>query len=287
LNARRDRISVTELLTHRSAMPPTPLPVPEPRLGNLAEVIEAICRMDAIGEPGAVIDYSPAINHALLGEMVRRVRTVKTFREVVEERVWRPLKMADTALGAPAEWSSRLVPIRAKFSQAGWLTGADIEEMNRTLSPEAEMPWVGAVSTAADVFRFAEMLRRGGEREGARVLSTAVLDRALTNHTGDALNNWWIPMAQRMNWPPMPANLGLGFFLRGAGLHPSILGTLTSAGTFGNYGAGSTLYWVDPARELTFVCLTSGVLEESQNILRFQRLSDLAVSAVVRVNEGA
>jgi CubicO group peptidase (beta-lactamase class C family) len=94
-------------------------------------------------------------------------------------------------------------------------------------------------------------------------------------------------MAQRMNWPPMPANLGLGFFLRGAGLHPSILGTLTSAGTFGNYGAGSTLYWVDPARELTFVCLTSGVLEESQNILRFQRLSDLAVSAVVRVNEGA
>ena len=58
-------------------------------------------------------------------------------------------------------------------------------------------------------------------------------------------------------------------------------GTLTSAGTFGNYGAGSALYWIDPARDLTFVCLTAGVMDSTSNIERFQRLSDIAVSAAL------
>jgi CubicO group peptidase (beta-lactamase class C family) len=190
--------------------------------------------------------------------------------------------MTTTELASPAHLAKRIVPIRARFGDAGWLSGKDIEDLNITVDEDAELPWVGYVTTAADVLRFAEMYRRGGEIDGVRILSPAILDRALTNQTGDALNNWWIPMWQRRRWEPMPANLGLGVFLRGSGLHPSILGTLTSPGTYGNYGAGSTLYWVDPARDLTFVCLTSGVLEESENIARFQRLSDLAVSTVVR-----
>jgi len=51
--------------------------------------------------------------------------------------------------------------------------------------------------------------------------------------------------------------------------------------TFGNFGAGSSLFWVDPEKSLTFVCLTAGVMEEARNILRFQRLSDMAHAAAV------
>lgn len=282
LNARRDRISLADLLTHRSAMPPTPQPVPNEQLGDFATVIAAICTMDAIGEPGTTVDYSPAINHALMAEMVRRVRGAASFREVVTERLWKPLGMADTSLGAPGALATRIVPLRARFGNAGWLSGSDIESLNEVVDETAELPWVGSVTTAGDVLRFAEMLRLGGGIDGERIVSTAILDRATQIHTGDLPNNWWIPMAQRMHWDLMPANLGLGFFMRGKGLHPTILGTLTSPGTFGNYGAGSSLYWVDPERELTFVCLTAGILEESANILRFQRLSDLAVSTVIR-----
>ena len=32
---------------------------------------------------------------------------------------------------------------------------------------------------------------------------------------------------------------------------------------------------------MTFACLTSGVMDEGDNIERFQRLSDIAVSAAV------
>lgn len=282
LNKRKDRISLYHLLTHRSAMPPTPEPLPTLELGNLAEVIARICELDAIGEPGEVIDYSPAINHALMAEMVRRVRGAERYRDIVTKSIFEPLGMHSTALGAPARLADRIVPIKARFGDAGWLSGKDIEDLNITVDEESELPWVGYVTTAGDVMRFAEMYRRGGELDGTRIVSPAILDRAFQNQTGDLLNNWWIPMWQRRNWEPMPANLGIGVFLRGTGMHPSILGTLTSPGTYGNYGAGSTLYWVDPERELTFVCLTAGVLEESENILRFQRLSDLAVSTVVR-----
>ncbi|MEV1130481.1 serine hydrolase domain-containing protein [Agromyces sp. NPDC049794] len=282
LNKRKDRISVADLLTHRSALPPTPEPLPAHELGDLSKVVARVCEMDAIGDPGGTIEYSPAFNHALLGEMVRRVQGAMTYRELAQRDIFDPLGMTSTAIGAPKRLAERLVPIRARFEATGWLSASDVEGLNDILTEEAEMPWVGSVSTAGDLLRFAEMLRRGGELNGVRLVSPAIIDRATRNLTGDEPNNWWIPMAQRRNWELMPANLGLGFFLRGEGMHPSILGSLTSPRTFGNYGAGSTIFWVDPERELTFVVLTSGVMEESANIARFQTLSDIAVSSVVR-----
>ena len=67
--------------------------------------------------------------------------------------------------------------------------------------------------------------------------------------------------------------------MRGDAICHGLFGTLTSPRTFGNYGAGSSLFWVDPERQMTFVCLTAGVMNGVDNIERFQRLSDIAVSA--------
>jgi CubicO group peptidase (beta-lactamase class C family) len=56
---------------------------------------------------------------------------------------------------------------------------------------------------------------------------------------------------------------------------------MASAGTFGGYGAGSSQFWIDPERDLTFVCMTAGVLGEADNVRRFQRLSDMALAAAI------
>ncbi|MGH7058490.1 MAG: serine hydrolase, partial [Acetobacteraceae bacterium] len=143
----------------------------------------------------------------------------------------------------------------------------------------AEMPWVGCVSTVADLFRFAEMLRRGGELDGVRILSTAMLEQATINRTGDKPNELYAELAHSRGWKPYPAYIGIGFSLRGEAICPHQFGTLTSPRTFGHQGAGSALFWVDPEREVTFVALTAGVMDEADNIERFQRLSDLAISA--------
>jgi CubicO group peptidase (beta-lactamase class C family) len=75
--------------------------------------------------------------------------------------------------------------------------------------------------------------------------------------------------------------IGLGFGLSGEAICPNLFGTLTSPGTFGHYGSGSTLFWVDPELDMTFVCLSAGVMQAAPNIERFQRLSDIAASAAV------
>ena len=56
------------------------------------------------------------------------------------------------------------------------------------------MPWVGMVSSAPDMHRFAEMLRRGRELDGARILGQAIIDRATRVRTGE------LPMSCTVRW---------------------------------------------------------------------------------------
>lgn len=52
-----------------------------------------------------------------------------------------------------------------------------------------------------------------------------------------------------------------------------------SSRAFCGVGGASTMWIVDPARDLTFVFLSSGFMEELVHFERFSRLSDLALAA--------
>ena len=147
--------------------------------------------------------------------------------------------------------------------------------------PGAEIPAGGYLTTLADLARFVEMLRRGGELDGARILSPAMLELATRNHTGDKPNSLLDYTVQMRGWEPFPAAIGLGFFIRGEGVIPGFFGNLCSPRTFGGLGAGSTAFWVDPARDLTFSFLSVGLMEDSYHLERVSRLSDIVVSALV------
>jgi CubicO group peptidase (beta-lactamase class C family) len=102
---------------------------------------------------------------------------------------------------------------------------------------------------------------------------------ARRNWTGELRNEIYRAVALRAGYPPPPAYLGLGFSVRGDALVHHQFGTLTSSETFGNYGAGSTVFWIDPELDLTFVGLSAGLLPQAQNIDRYQRLSDMAAAS--------
>lgn len=278
---RKDRVNLAHLLTHRSGMPATPEPLPTEQLGNLANTIEAICTLDVIHEPGTNLTYSPAVNHALMGEMLRRVYGADSFRDLAEKNLFGPLGLNETRFGPLDEWKDRIVPLKAYIHDDGWLSARDVEVLNEVVDQDAEMPWVGSVSTAADVFTFAEMLRRKGESDGRQLIAPAILDAATTLQTGDMTNDLYAMIARARGWEEPKGNFGLGFSLCGTGTHASFFGPFTSPRTHGNYGAGSTLFWVDPERDMTFVCLTAGVMDEGDNVLRFQKLSTIAASAAL------
>jgi len=278
----RNEISIFHLLTHTSGLPIVFAIKPEMYIDRLDEMVAAVCDNIFPAEPpGERVAYSPLANHVLLGETLRRTDPQhRSYRAIVQEDLLDPLKMRDTSVGLRRDLRPRhVVPdLRGNFpithpghSNLG-PNGAFQEE-------DAEMPWVGVASTVSDMLRFAEMLRRRGELDGARILSPATLALATRNWTGEKPNELTRTRYEQRGWPPEPAYMGLGFALRGTAICHHLFGTLASPGTFGNHGAGSTLYWIDPERDMSFVCLTAGVMDSLDNIERFQRLSDIVISA--------
>jgi len=278
----KQRVTVAQLLTHTGGMSAGLPPLPIEMLGNLEVMVAAICQMGPESLPGQEVSYSPITAHAILAEIVRRLDGGKRpFREILADEILRPLGMKDTALGLPKNLAARRVPVVVRDRSEGLFPPEMLEAFNFLLKEDTEIPAGGAVSTTADIFRWAEALRCGGVLDGMRILSPAILELATTNHTGLRPNNLWNYARELRGWDEFPAFLGLSFFLRGSGIFPTYFGTLASPGTFGGIGAGSALFWVDPERDLTFVCLTAGLLEESHSLERFQRLSDLVHAAVI------
>ncbi|KAB0493519.1 MAG: beta-lactamase family protein [Pseudomonas sp.] len=283
--APRDGVTVKHLLTHTTGMPGVWVPKPDMYQDRLDEMLDAICEnVHGAVLPGERCDYAPAVNHILLGELLRKTDPQgRDLRTLIHQDLFEPLGMTDTWMGVRPDLRERkvvpqmrgVIPIACLGRTQSGRYSLFEEEVN-------EAAHVGAVSTTADLSRFAEMLRRGGELDGTRILAPRTIEVARKNWTGDLYNELYRTVALRAGWTTPPkACIGLGFNVRGADLVHHQFGTLTSEETFGNYGAGTGLFWVDPVLNMTFTCLSAGVLPQARNIERFQRLSDMAVAAAI------
>ncbi|MCP3985434.1 MAG: beta-lactamase family protein [bacterium] len=278
----KQHVTIAHLLCHRAGLP-MDLPYIEPgELGNTEAVALAVADQAIYAAPGTIVSYSPIGAFAVLAEIARRIDGgTRPFRQILDEDIFNPLDMKSTSLTLRPDLASRRVPVVVRDPNPGIIPPAALEAINFMQTDTFEMPGGGALGTAHDLFRWSEMLRQRGELDGVRILSQSLLEFALANHTGDEINHIFDGMCEARGWQPFPAYLGLGFFLRGEGIFQMPFGLTASSGSFGGLGAGSTMFWVDPKRDLVFICLTSGVLEDSRNFERMARLSDLVIGAVV------
>ena len=280
----REKILIWHLLSHQAGFPIIFEVQPGWYIDRFEEIsATVIAEVKPADEPCAKVSYSPLVNHVLLAEALLRTDPRKRgYRHQVQEEILDPLQMRDTAVGLRADLKTRKVvpdfrgnyPIGHKSRNVAGPNGA-FED------PQAEMPWVGIVSTTPDLFRFAEMFRRGGTLDGARLISPATIEMAARNWTGDKVNELYAQRGRAEGLTPAPAYIGLGFTLRGAALCHHLFGTLASPGTYGNYGAGTTLFWIDPQRDISFACLSAGVMEHNANTRRFQKYADMVHSAAL------
>jgi CubicO group peptidase (beta-lactamase class C family) len=279
----KQNVTVGHLLTQTSGLnTEIPFMVPMDQIANIQVLVSGVSNDRLHHIPGKMVSYNATTAHAILAEMVCRLDPARRpFRQILDEDLFKPLGMKDTSLVLRPDIAERRVPIVARYATPGLFDPVMLEATNYLFTEETEFPAGGAIGTAFDLFRFTEMLRRGGELDGVRILSPSIIKNATTNHTGSLPNDIFDYAREMRGWPEWPAYLGLSFFLRGEGIFPTPMGISTSPGTFSGQGTGSTLFWVDPERDLTFVCLTAGVIEDGDNILRFQRLSDMVVAAVI------
>lgn len=278
----KGRVTVAHLLTHTGGLPAMLPPMPMELAGNLAAVVEATCACLLESRPGSKVLYSVLVAHAILAEMVRRCEGgSRPYRQVLREELFEPLGMTDSYLGVPSQVASRLAPVVCRDRRPGLFEPMFLEAMSGIIAEDTEIPAGGGVSTAPDLHRFAEMLRAGGTLDGVRILSPATVEMVCVNQTGDEPNSLLAYTEDMRGWEPFPANLGLGFFLRGDGIHPTPFGMLASPATFGGFGAGCSVFWIDPERDLTYAFLSSGLMEETYSMERHQKLSDLVHAAVI------
>ncbi len=221
-----------------------------PRGADLSAWCDAWATVPLLFEPGSCWNYSVASD--VLGRVVE-VASGKRLDTFFTERILQPLGMADTTFRGRGADPERVAALYSRDA----LTSAFVA--NRATGRYASgLPYLsgggGLVSSAADYWRFMEMLRHRGEYEGARLLAPRTVDFMTSNHLpGNADRaSFGIPL-----FPDKPPEAGEGYGLGvGVTIDPVAAKALGGAGSYGWAGAANTYFRVDPKEELTMMFLT-------------------------------
>lgn len=279
----KDNITLAQLLSHTSGIASQVPPISPEELGNIEAMTAYAVKAPLESEPGKRVQYSILVAHSVLALMlVRTDPKGRGITAILQEDLLDPLGMKDTSLGGRADLVERLCPVASRYSERGIFAGDELEGMALLLTlPGIELPGGGYLSTANDVHRFATMLRRGGELDGKRILAPATVELATKNRTARRPNSLFDYTMTTRGWRPWPAYIGLGFFLRGEAITPGPIASLASPRSFCGWGAGSTCFWVDPERDLSFSFLSTGLMEDSRHMERLSKLGDMVLAALV------
>jgi CubicO group peptidase (beta-lactamase class C family) len=280
----KERVNLFHLLTQTSGVQSAIPDVSPQVLTNIEQLAAYACARPLESLPGERINYSILVAHAIIAAMcVRADGRRRTFAKMLQEELFRPLGMRNTSLGGRSDLLERLCPVKAAYERPGLFAREAVEALEGLIRmPGSEIPAGGFLTTIDDLHRFAEMRRGEGELDGVRILSPAMVEYASRNHTADLRNVLFDYTASYRGWEFYPGYIGLGFFVRGERLIPGPFGALNSAQTFGGIGAGSTAFWVDQERELSFALLTTGLMEESFHLERVGTLSDMVIASLTK-----
>ncbi len=176
----------------------------------------------------------------------------------MEERIFKPLGMNDTAFFVPKDKRNRFATLygedpQGKLVVVGEATGPKADYVSQ---PGAPNGGGGLVSTAGDYARFAQMLLNHGDLDGVRILSPATIDLMTTNHLPPRLltGEFGLPGIVMMQ-PGHGWAYDMAVFF-----DPAAVNDVVGKGTYYWAGAADTWFWVDPANDLIFIGMTQRLL---------------------------
>ena len=216
---------------------------------GLADMIKRTAEIPLMFQPGTKWSYSSAVD--IQGYIVEKLSGQK-FGEFLQQRIFKPLKMTDTAFYVPKDKAARLAAVYAGNPKSGKID--EVKELfggsmpSYLEPPSMESGGGGLVGTIGDYARFAQMIANKGELDGARLLSPASVEMMGTN---------MIPKSVLVSSNGIGAarfNEAVGFGLDFMVVNdPRAAGTLEGKGSMSWGGAAGTWFWVDPTNDLIFV----------------------------------
>jgi len=200
--------------------------------------MERLATLPFIAQPGEQWVYG--YNTDILGCVVERASGM-SLDAFVKTRITDPLRMTDTQFFLSAAQRNRLAAVYASGDDALIRRAPDgprgqgnyVDGPRRSFSGGA-----GLLSTARDYGRFLEMIRRGGELDGVRILAPRTVRLMTTNQVGT-----------------LHSATGLGFGLGFETTDRYGANGMDSEGAFGWGGAYGSVYRVDPEAKLVMVLM--------------------------------
>jgi len=216
---------------------------------TLGEFVQRLSSVPLRFDPGEKWMYSYATD--VCGYLVESLSGLR-FDKYLEQNIFRPLGMKDTAFFVPAEKAARLA---ANYFRRRDKTLKLIDDPQTSLDLEEPTMFAGGsglVGTTADYLRFTEMLRRGGELDGVRILGSRTIDLMRQNHLTGGKDLSEMAIGVLAETPYDGIGFGLGFAMT---LDNVQAGTI-SAGDYYWGGAASTIFWIDPVEDLVAIFMT-------------------------------
>ncbi len=207
-----------------------------------AEQIERLAKVPLAHQPGSTFEYGLSID--VLGRVVEAV-SGKTLSEFLQERVFGPLGMKDSAFIVSPDKAGRL----AQPFATDPATKTPITLLDVTVAQKNDAGGAGSVGTAADYARFLQMMINGGQLDGVRLLSPSTVRYMTADHLGPDIKFSGITTL------PPGTGFGLGFAVR------KETGRFEVSGNEGEYywaGAAGTGFYVDPKDDMFVVWMTQG-----------------------------
>ena len=257
----RDVLSHTAGLTYGGGLPGVGIQHPIDRIyrelkirsvggaDTMQEFMDKLGQVPLRYQPGTAWMYSLATD--VCGALVEII-SGKPLAQYLQDTIFDPLGMKDTSFFVAPEKQERFAANYQRNAAKQLELCDDPATSDFTRNPGFKSGGGGLTGTSADYLRFCEMLRRGGELDGHRVLGPRTIALMHMNHLPGGKQLTDLALGGFSETAYDGVGFGLGF--------ASTMGEVEAGGLgAGDYywgGAASTIFWVDPKEDLSVVFMT-------------------------------
>jgi CubicO group peptidase (beta-lactamase class C family) len=213
----------------------------------LRNFVKAISTVPLYFHPGEGYHYGVSLD--VIGRLVE-VLSGMPFGTFLQQRIFDPLQMTDTAFSVPANKVGRFAKMYGLVEENGIAVAGKLKDID----PIGESSYLnpdrlqggggGLVSTAPDYLRFCQMILNHGVLDGKRLLGRKTVELMGMNHLPDGL---YIDNDTRSQ------GFGLGGYVL---LNPAKAFANGSVGNWGWGGSANTFFWVDFQEQVIAIIMT-------------------------------
>jgi CubicO group peptidase (beta-lactamase class C family) len=176
----------------------------------------------------------------------------KRFDKYLQETIFDPLDMKDTSFMVAPRKLERFAANYQREADKTLKLIDDPEHSNYLKEPTFFSGGGGLTGTTADYLRFCEMLRRGGELDGARILGPRTIEIMHRNHLAGGKDLTQMAIGGFSETASEGVGFGLGFAMTLGQVETGALG----GGDYYWGGAASTIFWIDPKEDMVVIFMT-------------------------------